>query len=267
MNRIDQIFTDCRAAERKALMPFVTAGYPTLDTTAAILPALESAGASIVELGIPFSDPIADGPVISASMTTALKHQLHAADIFAAVKEVRPKLSMGIVAMVSYSIVHRIGVEKFVTMAHDSGVDGFIFPDLPLEESSAVTEPVREAGLISSLLIAPTTGDDRAAAIARASTGFVYMMARTGITGARADLPADLTDRVSKLRKVTDLPITVGFGISNAEQVRAVTRVADAAIVGSALVKHIAKHIDDIADPDRIAQAAGEFTAELATGL
>ena len=184
---------------------------------------------------------------------------------FNPVKQVRPKLSMGIVAMVSYSIVHRIGVEQFVTMAHDAGIDGFIFPDLPLEESGAVTEPVREAGMISSLLIAPTTGDERAAAIARASTGFVYMIARTGITGERSELPADLTDRVSKLRKVTDLPITVGFGISNADQVHSVTRVADAAIVGSALVKQIGKHIDD--EPDEIAKATGAFTADLATGL
>jgi len=261
MNRIDQIFEDLRSGDRKALMPFVTAGYPTLDDTAAILTELQAAGASIVEIGFPFSDPIADGPVISASMTEALKHELHPTDIFDMIKARRDKLQIGLVAMVSYSIVYRVGVEKFVQQAHDAGMDGFIFPDLPLEESESITGPVREAGMTSSLLIAPTTSDDRAAKIAKACTGFVYMLARTGITGARADLPADLVDRVSKLRKVTDLPIAVGFGISNAEQVRAVTQVADAAIVGSALVKHIGKHLDDAP------QAAGQFTADLAKGL
>ncbi|MBI1368320.1 MAG: tryptophan synthase subunit alpha [Planctomycetes bacterium] len=265
MNRIESIFADLRKTGRTALMPFLTAGYPTLEATALTLPALQTAGASICELGIPFSDPIADGPVIAASMTEALKHKLHPADIFAMVKTVRPKLNMGLVAMVSYTIVHRIGVSKFVQLAHDAGMDGFIFPDLPLEEAAVVREPVTEAGMISSLLIAPTTPDDRAAAIAKASTGFVYIVARTGITGERAELPPDLTDRLKRLRKVTDLPLTVGFGISTPAHVRSVTQVADAAIVGSALVKCMGKHKD--AAPQVIAREAAAFVKDLAGGL
>jgi tryptophan synthase alpha chain len=265
MNRIDRIFADLRAQRRKALMPFVTAGYPSLDATAAVLGACQRAGASIVEIGIPFSDPIADGPVISASMNEALRRRVHPGDIFAMVRRLRDSLDIGLIAMVSYSIVYRVGVERFVKDAAAAGVDGFIFPDLPLEEADAVTRPVADAGLTSSLLIAPTTPDDRAAAIARASTGFVYVVARTGITGERSELPPGLTDRLTKLRSVTDAPLAVGFGISSPQHVAAVTQVADAAIVGSALVKKIGELPD--ASPDQIASHVEKFLAELATGL
>ncbi len=265
MNRIDQIFADLRASKRTAIMPFITAGYPTLEATAALLPAIEAAGASICELGIPFSDPIADGPVISASMTEALRHKIHAADIFAVIARVRPKLKMGLVAMVSYSIVHRYGPAKFVSDAKAAGFDGFIFPDLPLEEADKVCKMVADAGLISSLLISPTTPDDRAAAIAKASSGFVYVLARTGITGERAELPPDLGPRLTKLRSVTNLPIAVGFGISGPDHVKQVTALADAAIVGSALVRKIGAHA---AEPlPQMAQHVQKFVAELVGGL
>jgi tryptophan synthase alpha chain len=264
-NRIEQIFADLRARNAKAIMPFITAGHPTLDATLALLPALEAAGASICELGIPFSDPIADGPVISASMTEALKHHVTAEQIFAAVAEVRPTLKMGLVAMVTYSIVYRFGPREFIAAAKAAGIDGFIFPDLPLEEAGDVNALVREAGLVSSLLIAPTTPDDRAAAIAKACTGFVYVLARTGITGERSDTPVDLDARLNRLRAATPLPIAVGFGISKPEHVRAVTKVADAAIVGSALVRHIGNHA---ADPlPQLAEHVRQFVADLATGL
>lgn len=265
MNRIEQVFRDLRRAGSKGLMPFVTAGYPTLDATAAILPALERAGASICELGIPFSDPVADGPIIQTSMTEALAGGVHPAAIFDMVAALRARLSMGLVAMVSYSIMFRIGVERFVQRAAQAGIDGFIFPDLPLEEAAAVAGPVRDAGLVSSLLISPTTPEDRARRIAQASTGFVYVLARTGITGERADLPEGLDDRLTKLRAATDLPIAVGFGISTPAQVRNVTRIADAAIVGSALVRRIGRYKG--AAPESIAEEAGQFVAELVTGL
>ena len=265
MNRIDQVFAERRRAGRPALMPFITAGYPTLDATAALLPALQDAGADICELGLPFSDPIADGPVIQASMTAALGRGVHPSAVFERVASLRDRLDMGLVAMVSYSIVYRMGVERFVSEAAGAGFDGFIFPDLPLEEAGAVTGPVREAGMTSSLLIAPNTPDDRAEAIAQACSGFIYLLARTGITGERADLPAGLGERVRRLRAVSALPVAVGFGIAAADQVRAVTRVADAAIVGSAVVKRITQHADE--PPDEIARAVGGFVADLAAGL
>ena len=237
--RIHQIFADLRARQAKALMPFLTAGDPDLQTTEALIEAAERAGASVCEIGIPFSDPVADGPVIQASMTRALDAGLRVQQVFEMVRRVRPKVSLGLLAMVSYSIVHRFGLQQFVGAARDAGFDGFIFPDLPLEESADARQAVQEAGLILSMLIAPTTPIERAQEIAAASSGFVYVVSRSGITGAQSELPPELPDRLARLREVTDLPMAVGFGISSADQVRAVVSVADAAIVGSALVDHL----------------------------
>jgi len=242
-------------------MPFITAGDPDLPATAGLLEAAQRAGASICEVGIPFSDPIADGPVIQASMSRALDAGLRVEQVFATIAEVRPRLDIGLVAMVSYSIVHRMGLTRFVTRAKDAGFDGFIFPDLPLEESAPARAAVAEAGLILSMLVAPTTPIDRAKQIAAASTGFVYVVSRPGITGARAALPPELPDRLRQLREVTDLPMTVGFGVSDADQVREVVSVADAAIVGSALVDVIGQNAGD---PLPVAET---MMRELASGL
>ena len=241
-------------------MPFLTAGDPDLQTTEALIQAAERAGASVCEIGIPFSDPVADGPVIQASMTRALDAGLRVQQVFEMVRRVRPKVSLGLVAMVSYSIVHRMGLETFVHAARDAGFDGFIFPDLPLEESADARQAVEDAGLILSMLIAPTTPIERAQKIAAASSGFAYVVSRSGITGARSELPPDLPDRLAKLREVTDLPMAVGFGISSADQVRAVVRIADAAIVGSALVDCVHQHCGAVAEAEL-------FIQSLATGL
>jgi len=265
MNRIESIFGELRAGGRKALMPFVTAGYPSLEATGAVLEAIDQAGASICEVGFPFSDPIADGPVIQASMTDALNAGTTPIGVFEMIRQRRASLNMGLVAMVSYSIVYRMGIEAFVHQAQEAGLDGFIFPDLPLEESAAAGDIVRDAGLTCSLLIAPTTPPDRAAKIAQACSGFVYAVARTGITGESDAAPEGLHERVTQLRQVTDLPIAVGFGISTAAHVRAVVEQADAAIVGSALVRQIIEHKDQ--SPDDIGKHVGAFVADLATGL
>ncbi len=245
-------------------MPFVTAGFPDLETTAALIPALERAGASVCEIGLPFSDPIADGPVIAASMHDALQRGLRLAEVFEMIRAVRPQTTMGLVAMVSWSIVQRRGAEAFIKECATAGFDGFIFPDLPLEESDAARALANSAGLTCSLLIAPTTPAQRAAAIARACTGFVYLIARTGITGVRSDAP-EIESRVAALREVTDLPIACGFGIGSADAVRAVTKHADAAIVGSAIVKRLAE-VREAPIDQRIA-AIEEFVRDLASGL
>ncbi|MEM9418980.1 MAG: tryptophan synthase subunit alpha [Planctomycetota bacterium] len=264
-NRIDTIFSDLRSSGGKALMPFLTAGDPDVATTIRMLEAAQEAGASICEIGIPFSDPIADGPVIQASMSRALDQGLKVDEIFAAVAEARPRLTIGLVAMVSYSIVHRLGLNEFIGRAKEAGFDGFIFPDLPLAESGPARAAAAEAGLILSMLIAPTTPIERAEQIAAASTGFVYVVSRPGITGARASLPPELPDRLERLRGVTDLPMAVGFGISSAEQVREVVSVADAAIVGSALVAHIHEFAQESADA--AVTGARKTIAELTEGL
>ncbi len=265
MNRIDAIFADLRSDGRKALMPYLTAGDPDVATTAAMLPAVESAGASICEVGFPFSDPIADGPVIQASMSYALDHGARVRDILDAVRDVRPNLSLGLVAMLSWSIPYRFGPAQFIAACKDAGFDGFIFPDLPVEESDDALGLVRDAGMIASLLIAPSTPIERAQRIAQASSGFLYVLSRAGLTGEQTELPSDLPDRLNKLRDVTDLPIAVGFGISTPEQVGAVVRVADAAIVGSAIVRRIADRRE--LERDALVEHVSGFVGELAQGL
>ena len=261
MNRIDRIFADLKAADRKALMPFITAGDGGLDTTAAVIPALERGGASICEVGIPFSDPIADGPIIQASMTRALDAGIKVGQVFQTIADLRPTTELGLVAMVSYSIVYRMGLASFVKSAKQAGFDGFIFPDLPIEEAKPAIDAAAGEGLILSMLIAPTTPIERARQIAAASTGFVYVVSSKGITGERSSLPPELPGRLTKLREVTDAPMAVGFGISTADQVRDVVSVADAAIVGSAMVRRLHESADDPA------AAAEAMTRELAAGL
>ncbi len=265
MNRIDRIFKELRASGRKALMPFLTAGDPDLATTGALLGAIDAAGASVCELGIPFSDPIADGPVIQASMHYALQKQLRTGQILEMVAQQRAQLNVGLVAMVSYSIVHRLGTSSFMKDAATAGFDGMIVPDLPVEASDALCDAAGAAGLTCSFLIAPTTPLERAQQLAKASSGFVYMLARGGLTGERAELPQQLPQRVQQMRDVTDLPITVGFGISTPQQVRTVVSVADAAIVGSAIMRRVADNRDQ--DSQQVVATVRAFVEELAGGL
>ncbi len=268
MSRIDTIFRELRASGRTALMPFVCGGYPSAGAVCASLLELERAGASVVEIGIPFSDPIADGPVIAAAMHEAIGAGCTPASVAAEVRQARAAgCGVGIVAMVSVSIVWRLGPEAYFRQLADAGFDGVILPDLSAEESGPWRDAAAAAGLTSTLLVAPTTSAERAAAIARACTGFVYVLTRTGITGTggsngRSPTAATVAERVRQLRGVTTLPLACGFGISTPEQVRQVLEEggADAAIVGSALVKRMGEAAKAGRDP---AKAAGEFCREL----
>ncbi len=269
MSRIPAIFESLRSRHRPGLMPFVCGGYPSLDATAQAIPALARAGASVIEVGIPFSDPIADGPVIAAAMHEALTGGVTTRAVMDAVARGRGLPGggdVGLVAMVSVSIVQRFGVREFVHQARQAGFDGLIVPDAPVEESAALAGPVRDAGLTLSLLVAPTTPPERAKRIVAACSGFVYVLARVGITGASGGARVDhaaLAQRVTELRGMTDLPLAVGFGIASAEDVRAVVGAgADAAIVGSALVKVMGG-----AGCAGAAAAAERFARELASGL
>lgn len=264
MNRIDAIFSDLRGRSAKALMPFITAGDGGLETTARILPALERGGAAVCEVGIPFSDPIADGPVIQASMTRALDAGTRLSGVFEAVASVRGQVSLGLVAMVSYSIVYRYGLDPFLRDAAQAGFDGLIFPDLPLDEARPAIDAAAAQGLVLSMLVSPTTPADRARRIAQGCSGFVYVVARGGTTGERSALPPDLPDRLRALREATPAPLAVGFGVSTPGQVASVASVADAAIVGSAMVRRLHEAAERGGDP---ASEAERFTLELATGL
>lgn len=258
MNRIEQQFQTLRENGSKALMPFVVAGHPEPESLPQLLLALQGGGASVVEIGIPFSDPIADGPVIAAAMHDALERGTTPEQVFEQVRSVRGELEIGLVAMVSISIANRFGgPEEFVRFAVDAGFDGFIFPDAPFEEAQKLIEITREAGATLSLLVSPSTPDHRAAEIAKACIGFVYLVARAGITGESEGTP-EVEARVRVIREATETPIACGFGISNAEQVRAVVEHADAAIVGSALVRRLTE--------SGIEQAE-QLTRELTDGL
>ena len=242
-------------------MPFIPAGYPDLATTEACLPALEAGGASLIEVGFPFSDPIADGPVIQESYTVALSKGLKVADVFEGVRRARPRVSIPLVSMVSYSIVYRYGIDRFVATAKGAGIDGLVLPDLPPPEAEGICERVRAGGLDTVLLVAPTTTPSRRAEIARLSSGFVYYLSVSGITGEREALPADLAGNVRQLKGLTDKPVCVGFGISKAAHVAGLRGVADGAIVGSAVVKRMRSRLHD--GSDLIAREVGNLTREL----
>jgi tryptophan synthase alpha chain len=241
MPSLAQLFSDLRQAGRKAFMPFITAGDPDLDFTADVIRELAARGCSLCEVGIPYSDPIADGPVIQASYTRALAKKIKLHDIFTMLKRVSSEVSMPLVTMVSYAIVYRHGLEKYVADAKDAGVVGAIVPDLLVEEADALATVCQAADFSLIQLVTPTTPRDRALRIARSSTGFLYYVSVTGITGERTELPPSLLENVAWLRGQTDLPICIGFGISQPEHVKLLAPVADGLIVGSALVRRIAE--------------------------
>jgi len=258
---LEAMFAANRAAGQKAVAPFVTAGDPDAATSVAVLEALDRAGASLCELGVPYSDPIADGPVIQASYTRALAAGITLEGVFGIAREAAGRVAMPILAMASYSLVFRRGIERFVADAVAAGLAGFVVPDLPVEESDDLDGACRSAGLALVRLVTPTTPPERAAAIAAKSTGFLYCVSVAGVTGARTELPAGLIDRVKWLRTQTDVPILVGFGISSPEQVKAVCQVADGAIVGSALVRLVAEQA--AAGPAALAAAVERYVGGL----
>jgi tryptophan synthase alpha chain len=271
MNRIDSLFARLRAEGRRALMPFVTAGDPDLPTTAALITELVARGAHLVEVGIPYSDPIADGPVIAASYHRALESGVKLSHIFQTIRTLRAETSSGsltaapLVAMVSYAIIYRLGVDRFLEEAATSGFDGLIVPDLPVEESESLCRMAGERGLRLIQLVTPTTPRERAIRIMRSTTGFVYYVSVAGITGERRTLPSELAENVAWLRGQTDLPICIGFGISSPEHVRTLAPVADGLIVGSALVRRLA-------DAEKLTRAEvvkdiGQFVAQLSATL
>jgi len=261
MGNIDSTFAALREKKQIALMPFIPAGHPDLATTAALLPAMERAGANLIEIGIPFSDPIADGPTIQAAFTAALAKGLKLSEVFETIRATRPKVSIPLVAMVSFSIVYRYGVERFASDARAAGFDGLILPDLPPPEADAVCGKVQAAGLSTTLLVAPTTSAKRREEITRLSDGFVYYLSVSGITGERDRLPDNIESNLRQLRSMTKRPVCVGFGISKPEHLAQLAPLADGAIVGSAIVKKITQM--GAASPADIAQAVGDYCKSL----
>jgi tryptophan synthase alpha chain len=241
MSAIDLLFAQLRQEHRKALMPFVTAADPDLAFTAAVLKELARAGASLCEVGIPYSDPIADGPVIQASYQRALDQGVRINDILRTIEQSQVSEQLPLVAMVSYAIIHRRGLGRFVDQAKQSGFSGLIVPDLLVEEAKELTEVCRRSDMSLIQLVTPTTPRDRQRRIADATTGFIYYVSVTGITGERTDLPTELVDNVGWLRTQTKLPVCIGFGISKPEHLTMLAPVADGFIIGSAFIRRIAR--------------------------
>ena len=236
MQRIEKTFAQLRVARRAALIPYLTAGDPSLEATEALVPVAEAAGADLLELGVPFSDPLADGATIQRASQRALARGVTLRKILHLVARIRPRTEMPLVLMTYYNPILRAGPDAFVAEAAAAGLDGVIVPDLPPEEAGPLRAAPRAAGLAPIFLAAPTSTDARLRLICEASEGYIYAVSLRGVTGARATLPADLGAQVARLRAHTTKPVAVGFGISTPAQARQVAAVADGVIVGSALV-------------------------------
>jgi tryptophan synthase alpha chain len=243
---------------RPSLVAYVTCGDPDLTTTRAVVLAAIDAGADVIELGVPFSDPVADGAVIQRASQRAIQHGTSLADVLKLAAEVRQSAqSTGLIIFSYLNPILRMGMDKFCRIARHAGVDGTLLTDLPVEEADDYLREMRRNDLATVFLVAPTSTDERLKHIAEASSGFVYAVSRTGVTGARQQLPEDARKLVRRLRKYTKLPIAVGFGISTGEQFAAVGEFADAAVVGSAIVETIERN------PGKEAASVAEFIKQL----
>ncbi len=241
MSRLKSVFTDLENAGQKALIPYITAGDPDLDATLRLMLALVDSGADVIELGVPFSDPMADGPTIQLAYERALKHNVGLRDVLALVKRFREQNSHTPVVLMGYmNPLEYMGYETFVAAAKDAGVDGVLIVDLPPEERETLTELLHSNDLDTIFLLTPTTSDARAREICAYSSGYVYYVSIKGVTGASTLNVDDVDHHVRRLRQATDLPIAVGFGIKTPEDAANIARVADGVIVGSALVNIIA---------------------------
>lgn len=265
MSRLQARFEALKSAGRKALIPYVTAGDPAPEHTVAIMHASVEAGADVLELGVPFSDPMADGPVIQAACERALKHNVTLNDVFGLVRTFREKDQDTPVVLMGYcNPVEVTGYEAFAKAAADAGVDGVLTVDMPPEEGKEAFAAMRAAGLDPVFLIAPTSTPARLKAICAEATGFVYYVSLKGVTGSAALDVAAVANKVSQIREFTDLPVGVGFGISDGKSAAAVAEVADAVIIGSAMIQKL-QSVEPTTE--NLAAAAGGFLGEVRSAL
>lgn len=252
-------FQELKRKSQCALVPFITAGDPDLETTAKAIQVLAENGADMIELGVPYSDPLADGPTIQAAATRALHKGVQLEDVLAIVKKVVNKIDVPIILFTYYNPIYYRGVESFLQQIKEAGVSGLVVPDLPLEEAEVLLKPAATMGIEVILLVAPTSSQDRINAIAAKSQGFIYLVSVTGVTGVRSQMATGVKDLLTDLHQATDKPIGVGFGISNPKQAKQIKDWgADAVIVGSAIVKRLAD-----GSPESGLKAIGEFCYSL----
>ncbi len=256
MSRIAKVF---QKPGHKALIPYITAGYPNLDTTLQAVPLLETNGADIIELGIPFSDPLADGATIQESSYQALQNGVSTVTCLDIARQIRTKSQVPLVFMTYYNPVLNYGLENFCRDSVAAGVDGLIVPDLPPEEGDTLENAAKEQGLDLIYLLAPTSTTERISLVAAKSHGYIYLVSVAGVTGARDTVPPDLKAFVERVRRVTKLPLCVGFGISNPQQAKQVAEIADGVIVGSRLIQ--------LMKADPTLNSLQIFTRELREGI
>jgi len=259
-NRIEAAFVRLKAEKKPAFIPYITAGDPTLAQTEAIVYGLEAAGADILELGIPFSDPVGDGPAIQAAAQRALENKVTTEDIFQLTAKIREKSQLPVLLFTYFNPVLAYGLERFAKDAAAAGADGVLCVDLPPEEADEYKAALDEAGMATVFLTAPTTTNERLEAIAKRCSGFVYYVSRLGVTGEQQELQADLDQAVARIKAHTDKPVAVGFGISRPEHATVVGGLADGVVVGSALVRLIG----EIGDQVDLAEQVRAFAATLA---
>jgi len=262
-SKLDRTFEQLRQRGEKALIAYVMAGDPSLKDTEQLVVELEQAGADIIELGVPFSDPIADGPVIQQAAERALRSGTTLRSILSMVTRLRARTKIPLVLMAYYNNIHAFGPERFCQEAAQAGIDGLILPDMPPDEAGPLKGPAAAAGLPLIFLLAPTSTAERRTFVARQSQGFVYYVSLTGITGAKLRNVADVGKNVEKIRKITHVPVAVGFGVATPEDAANVAAIADGVIVGSAIVKLIAAHRQN---PEMVKHVA-EFVRSLKTAM
>ena len=253
-SRIADTFVRLKSEDKTALMPFHTAGFPTLPVSREIIRSLVDAGADLIEIGVPFSDPLADGTAVQGTGQIALENGTTPADCIQLVRDLRTDgVTVPLLLMGYYNPILKYGIDRWVTNCAAAGVDGFIVPDLPVEESEPLRTACQQHGLDLIFMVAPTSTESRLQTVGEKGSGFIYCVSVTGVTGARANLASDLGDYISRIRSHTDLPLAVGFGISKPEHVKSVGEIADGAIVGAALIGAL-NEVDDTAKPARGAE-------------
>ena len=250
--RIGKMFQELKSCGQKAFIPFIVAGDPDLETTMRLVIELERAGSHVIELGVPFSDPVADGPTIQRAAGRALKHKYRIADYLQAVQEIRKVSEVPILLFSYFNPIYQYGLEAFAQDAKTAGVDGALITDITPEESDSYRSCMKKNELDCIFLAAPTSGPERIAKIAACSSGFVYVVSRAGVTGAQQEISDTVLPTVERVRQYTSLPVAVGFGISRPEQVQAIWRIADGAVVGSAIVAEMERTEDLSAIPATI---------------
>ena len=262
MSRIQETFERVKSEGRAALMPYLTIGYPEKESAKTLVPIIEASGADMIELGVPFSDPLADGPTVQASTQKALANGVNLRYCLETASELRAAgVKMPFNLMGYYNPIYQMGIERFAAAAKEAGVDGVIVPDLPPEEAERLDNALKQHDIDYIYFLAPTSDESRLQLVAQKARGFIYLVSLTGVTGARSKISAGLPEFIERVRSATDkTPLAVGFGISTPEIARAVGELADGVIVGSALIKRVS-------DPATAEAGAGEFVSALRQGL